>query len=133
MRVYVMLYNAGTANEGIHTIQTKNGHTVLMFESEDDALRFALMLEAQDFPVPTVDPIDAEEIKAFCMSAGYEWRMIAAGDLQLPPESNVEQTDWDSVGHDASVALTDPADAEAITELSENELDHIRRQLEKLL
>jgi hypothetical protein len=29
-----------------------------MFEAEDDATRFALMLEAQDFPEATVEAMD---------------------------------------------------------------------------
>ncbi len=49
MRVFVLIFNAGTDNEGIHTIRVGDRNKILMFESEDDALRFALMLEAQDF------------------------------------------------------------------------------------
>ena len=49
MRVFVLLFNARTENEGIHTIQQGDLQKVLAFESEDDATRFALMLEAQDF------------------------------------------------------------------------------------
>ncbi len=129
MPVYVLLYNAGTDNEGIHTIQTPNGHTVLIFEAEDDATRFALMLEAQDFPVPSICLIDAAEVRAFCAEAGYDVRLIEAGDLQLPPEANVEQTDWDA----ESMTDIPRAEAEVEGELSANELNHIRRQLEKLL
>ena len=61
MRVFVLLFNAGTENEGIHTIRIGDRNKVLMFESEDDANRFALMLEAQDFPPPSVEEIDSEE------------------------------------------------------------------------
>ena len=52
MRVFVLLFNARTENEGIHTIQLGDRNKVLMFESEDDATRFGVMLEAQDFPNP---------------------------------------------------------------------------------
>ncbi|NES44991.1 MAG: DUF3110 domain-containing protein, partial [Moorea sp. SIO2C4] len=64
-QVYVLLFNARTENEGIHTIQIGDKQTVLMFEKEDDATRFALLLEAQDFPTPTVEAIDLEEIEEF--------------------------------------------------------------------
>jgi hypothetical protein len=66
MRVFVLLFNARTENEGIHTIQLGDRHKVLMFESEDDATRFGVMLEAQDFPEPAVEAIDDREIKEFC-------------------------------------------------------------------
>ncbi len=69
MRVFVLLFNARTENEGIHTIRVGDRNKLLMFESEDDAIRFALMLEAQDFPTATVEPMDSEELEEFCASA----------------------------------------------------------------
>jgi Protein of unknown function (DUF3110) len=118
-RVFVLLFNARTENEGIHTIRIGDRNKVLMFESEDDATRVGLMLEAQDFPTPTVEPIDPEEIKEFCHSADYDWELIPEGALFIPPETNMEQTDWQ-------------ADATA-SAMPESELDRIRRQLEGLL
>ena len=35
--VYVLLYNVGTDNEGIHTISKDDKHTILIFESSADA------------------------------------------------------------------------------------------------
>jgi hypothetical protein len=129
MRVFVLLFNARTENEGIHTIQTGDRNKVLMFEAEDDAARFALMLEAQDFPAPTVEAMDAEEIKDFCDSAGYDWEIVPEGALALPPEINVEQTDWqvDEVDEDK------PPVEKSDSEMSDSELENIRRRLEGLL
>ncbi|MEO1297556.1 MAG: DUF3110 domain-containing protein, partial [Cyanobacteria bacterium J06636_16] len=42
MQVYVLLFNAGTDNEGIHSLQANGRNTVLIFEDEDDATRFGL-------------------------------------------------------------------------------------------
>ena len=42
MRVFVLLFNPGTENEGIHTLTVGDRNIVLMFESEDDATRYAL-------------------------------------------------------------------------------------------
>lgn len=120
MRVFILLFNARTENEGIHTIRVGDRNRVLMFESEDDAMRFALMLEAQDFPPATVEAMDAEEIKEFCESADYDWELVPDGGLAIPPESNVEETDWQ-------------IDAEKPAELSDTDLDDIRRKLEGLL
>lgn len=122
MRVFVLLFNARTENEGIHTIQVENRNKVLMFESEDDATRFALMLEAQDFPPATVEAVDAEEIKEFCETANYDWEVVPEGSLALPPENNLSETDWQE----------DKQQQES-TELSDSELESIRRKLEGLL
>ncbi|GGA32730.1 DUF3110 domain-containing protein [Okeania sp. KiyG1] len=123
MPVFVLLFNARTENEGIHTIQIGDRNKVLMFESEDDATRFGVLLEAQDFPSPTVEEFDQEEIMEFCRGVNYEWEVIPAGSLEIPPENNVENTDWQ-------------LDADQMSEKAENsefDLDRIRRQLEGLL
>lgn len=125
MRVFVLLFNAGTENEGIHTIQEGEVNKILMFESEEDALRFALLLEAQDFPTATVEVMDVEEIKEFCENTGYDWELVPEGALAIPPESNVEQTDWQE-----DKQKTNEPSAE---EFSDLELDRIRRKLEGLL
>lgn len=128
MRIYVLLYNSGTANEGIHTIQIGDRDCVLMFESEDDATRYALLLEAQDFPTPSVESIEQDEVEAFCEAAGYEWKFINEGMLEIPPERNVEQTDWSEYG------VYSPKENESSSaEMSAFELERIRRQLEGLL
>ncbi len=133
MRVYVLLFNVGTENEGIHTIKVphpnprKVRNKVLIFEQEDDATRFALQLEAQDFPSPTVEAIDEDEIKAFCRDADLDWEWIGEGKLAIPPETNVDSLDWSP---DGSTPSPEP---ESASEMSAAELDRIRRQLEGLL
>ncbi|MEN9219153.1 MAG: DUF3110 domain-containing protein [Gloeomargarita sp. DG_2_bins_126] len=118
MTVYVLIYNPGTGNEGIHSLKLQGKDTILMFEDEDDALRFANFLEAQDFPVPTVQAIDPEEIRLFCQSNGFDYQFIPVGTLVMPPEQNVAQTDWQP---------------EAPQQPAGDGLDEIRRRLERLL
>lgn len=127
MRVFVLLYNAGTENEGIHTIQIGDRNLILMFESEDDATRYSLLLEAQDFLTPTVEAVDSEEIEEFCNDADYDSKLIPEGfvpqdDMErlflAPPERNREQTEWQE---------------NAAPEPEMSDLDKIRRQLEGLL
>ncbi len=125
MRVFVLLFNARTENEGIHTIQVGDRNKLLMFESEDDATRFALMLEAQDFPPATVEAMDSDEVEEFCESAGYDWEIVPDGALAVPPESNVEDTDWQEEGKNPPPASDG--------EIPDAELDRIRRQFEGLL
>ncbi|UKO98774.1 DUF3110 domain-containing protein [Nostoc sp. UHCC 0870] len=138
MRVFVLIFNAHTENEGIHTVRVGDRNKILMFESQDDAIRFALMLEAQDFHTPTVEAMDAEEIKEFCESADYEWEIIPENsDLIIPPEINLEETDWQPDGQyddtsDDSLEFDDVPPAEE-TEFSATELEKIRRKLEGLL
>ncbi|CAA9235762.1 hypothetical protein AVDCRST_MAG92-1254 [uncultured Coleofasciculus sp.] len=119
-RVFILLFNARTDNPGIHTIRIGERNKVLMFESEDDATRFALMLEAQDFPEAAVEEMDSDEIEEFCQSADYDSEFIEEGMLAMPPETNVEELDWQP-------------EAKTPKEPEISELERIRRQLEGLL
>ena len=104
MDIFVLLVNSGTDNEGIHSIELKGRTIVLMFEDKDDAIRYCGLLEAQDFPLPTVEMLNEEEIKDFCIKLDYECKLVeknfvprTAEDRLLisPPQKNLEFEDWD--------------------------------------
>jgi Protein of unknown function (DUF3110) len=134
MRVYVLLFNVGTDNEGIHTLKLKQPEledgfledqyqdVVLAFEQEDDATRFGLLLEAQDFPEPAVEEIDQEELEEFCESSGLGLQYVSEGMLAVPPSANIETTDWQVDG-------PPPEEPEPMLP----NLEDIRRRLEGLL
>lgn len=71
--------------------------TIVAFESEDDALRYASQLEAagMDKHVPSVSAIDSVELLDFCSDAGYDARLEARNTGLLPPECSVGLTDWE--------------------------------------
>lgn len=134
MRVFVVLFNARTENEGIHSLKVGDRNIVLMFEDEDDATRFGGLLEAQDFPPCSVEGFEAEEIEEFCRGAGYEAKHVETGTLVMPPEQNLESTDWDpNIRPEEPVNLPESSTSESEQNMSQNELDRIRQQLEKLL
>lgn len=135
MRVYVLLFNAGTENEGIHSLrlhgedgQARN--VVLMFQDEDDATRFGVMLEAQEFPECTVTGIDEDEVREFCEGAGYECKPVTSEMLVMPPENNLseDEMDWNEEGREPTIDRDRPSE-----ESGSSELDSIRRRLENLL
>ena len=104
MKIFVLLYNSGTDKEGIHSIELKGRTIVLMFEDSDDATRYCGLLEAQDFPLPTVEMINIEEIKDFCIKLDYEFKLVeknfvpkTAEDRLLisPPQKNLDVENWE--------------------------------------
>jgi len=124
MKIFVLLYNPNTDNEGIHSIELKGRTIVLMFEEKDDAERYVGLLEAQDFPTPSVEMVDLEEIKDFCNRCDYETRVVTKGFvpktledrlLITPPQRNLEVNKWEDKKN------------------NENDLKVIRENLEKLL
>ena len=134
MLVHVLLYDAGQDSEGIHSLELSGNTVVLMFENSDDAERYAGLLEAQDFPVPSIEALDREEIEIFCRQAGYEARFVESGFvpktdeerlLLAPPSSNRDVSGWQEA--EAASPQT-PAASD-----SKDDLDSIRRRLEGLL
>ena len=126
MKVFVLLYNPNTDNEGIHSIELKGRTIVLMFEDKDDALRYVGLLDAQDFPVPSVELVDLQEIRDFCNKCDYETRIVEKNFvpktiedrlLITPPQKNLEIDGWDDKQRN----------------INNEDLDSIRKNLEKLL
>ena len=134
MPVHVLLFDAGTDQEGIHSLALTGRTVVLLFEDSDDAERYAGLLEAQDFPVPTVEPLDREEMELFCGEAGYEARFVPAGFLPqsaedrlliAPPERNMDVTNWQEQREQQEQQAGDTS--------PDPSLEAFRRQLEGLL
>jgi len=88
--VYVLLYNARTDNEGIHTISHQEKETILLFEASADATNFAQQLRKQNFPVPSVETMETETIISFCQEEGYDWRFVPEGTDETPPVESAE-------------------------------------------
>jgi hypothetical protein len=130
MRVYVILFNARTDNEGIHSVRAEGHDLIYMFADEDDATRYAMMLEAQDLPTPAVEPLDSQEIEEFCADSNYECVLIEQGMLVVPPENNMTDTDWQADGQHRKTAEAVGQDEEVSSDV---DYDRIRRQLEGLL
>jgi hypothetical protein len=145
MSVHVLLFDSGSDQEGIHSLELNGRTVVLLFEDRDDAERYAGLLEAQDFPIPTVELLDREEMELFCSQAGYESRFVPSGFLPesaedrlfiAPPERNMDVANWQDSddGSDAAPSANSggKTTAEPI-ESADPELEAFRRQLEGLL
>ncbi|BEV36212.1 DUF3110 domain-containing protein [Synechococcus sp. M16CYN] len=140
MRVHVLLFDAGTDSEGIHSLEIAGRTVVLLFENPEDAERYAGLLEAQDFPAPTVEKLNREDVELFCQNAGYEARLIKTGFVpstdeerlfMAPPESNRDTSQWKDIAPQSldQLSTIDPP----IESESNPELDALRQHLEDLL
>ena len=79
----------GQEREGAYAVNDPDGERALyLFEDEDDAERYAGLLEAEDYPVMTVVEIE-EKVE---ISAGYEYNyrygIIKPDDFVIPPREN---------------------------------------------
>ena len=133
----MLLFDSGSEVEGIHTLELNGRTVVLMFEEEDDALRYAGLLAAQDFPEATPEAISREEIELFCGQAGYDAQAVPSGFMPgtaeerlmlAPPEQNLDTNEWREQQDQPQ-----QAPAESAQPAVNPELEAFRRSLEGLL
>ena len=76
----------GKESEGAYSIADENGEQVLyIFEDEDDAIRFALLLEDQNYPEMHVIEVDGKVVIKTCELHDYRYSIITKNDIVIPP------------------------------------------------
>ena len=129
-RVWALLFNAGSGNEGIYSrrMPLANGEggmdIVVTFEDRDDAERYAEQLCATDFPSSTPAEVETEALLKFCSEGGHTLGLVRRGVLVTPPDKAVSEFEW-------SPGVSD--EASAPLEGSEEELESARGALEAML
>ena len=78
----------GNETEGAYSVPSDDGEQVLyLFEDEDDAIRYALLLEDQDYPEMHVIEIEDDVMVKTCEIHDYKYTIITKNDLVIPPET----------------------------------------------
>jgi len=75
-------------DDGAYAVQDQYGHKVLfLFEDEDDATRYALMLEDQEETEMEVVEVDDELAIKTCKMYNYKYAVITPDDIVIPPKN----------------------------------------------
>ena len=75
-------------DEGAYAVQDQHGHKVLfLFEEEDDAIRYAMMLEDQEDKEMIVMEVDDELALKTCKMHSYKYTVITPDDIVIPPKT----------------------------------------------
>ena len=76
----------GKEREGAYAVADKKGGQILyLFEEEDDADRYAMMLEDEGYPDMNVVEVDEDLMMKTCHMHGYEYAIITRNDIVIPP------------------------------------------------
>ena len=76
-------------DEGAYAVQDTDGDKVLfMFEDEDDATRYAMMLELEKTNYSEMDIIEVDDELAIktCKMHNYKYAVITPNDIVIPPK-----------------------------------------------
>jgi hypothetical protein len=75
--------------DGAFAVQDKYGEKVLfLFEEEDDAIRYALMVEDQEEKEMEVVEVDDELAIKTCKMYNYRYAVITPDDIVIPPKND---------------------------------------------
>ena len=77
--------------DGAYAVQDHQGDKVLfMFEEEDDATRYALMLVDNELYEKPMQVIEIDEDLAYktCMVYNYKYAVITPEDIVIPPKDD---------------------------------------------
>ncbi len=71
--------------KGAYAVVTESGDTVVqVFEDYDDAQRYLVLLEAEDFPPLVVNEVDEDYIVNMCERNNFKFVIISKDDIVIP-------------------------------------------------
>ena len=85
--MYILTIN-GKEDQGAYSVKNDEGeHILYLFESEDDAIRYAMMLEDNGSPDMHVIEVEDEVMIRTCEVHDYQYTVITPNDIVIPPSS----------------------------------------------
>ena len=77
----------GKENDGAYSVTDDDGNQILyLFEEEDDAVRYAMMLENSEYPEMHVLEVEDEVMIKTCQVHDYNYSVITSNDIVIPPK-----------------------------------------------
>jgi len=86
--MFILTIN-GKETEGAYSVTDDDGEQILyLFEEEDDAVRYAMMLEEDGCPEMHVIEIEDDVMIKTCEIHDYRYTIITSNDVVIPPEEH---------------------------------------------
>ena len=86
-----LLTIAGREQEGAYTVPNDDGDDILyLFQEEDDATRYALLLEEDGHPEMHIIEVEDRVMMKTCEMHGYQYILITPDDIVIPPNTDYD-------------------------------------------
>jgi len=86
--MFILTIN-GKEKEGAYSVTDDDGEQILyLFEEEDDAVRYAMMLEEEGSPEMHVIEIEDDVMIKTCEIHDYRYTIITPNDIVIPHEEH---------------------------------------------
>jgi len=84
--MFILTIN-GRETEGAYSVFDDEGDKILyLFQEEDDAVRYALLMEEDGYPEMHVIEIEDEVMIKTCETHDYRYTIITPDDIVIPPK-----------------------------------------------
>lgn len=125
--VWVIVFtNANDNSEGIYSLSIADENIVLAFQDKEEAQRYAMCLEQQEFPSPKITDLETKELSDFCTESDFRLGFVPKGSLISPPEeSAIDDLDKWRGDHSASDSKGDVGMTQEEIELMKKKLDSL--------
>ena len=81
----------GKEKEGAYSVTDDDGDQILyLFEEEDDAMRYAMMMEDDGSPEMHVIEVEDEIMIKTCEMHDHRYTIITTDDIVIPPDSEYD-------------------------------------------
>ena len=78
-------------DDGAYAVQNEYGEKILfLFEEEDDATRYALMLEDQEDHEMEIVEVDDDLAIKTCKIYNYKYAVVTPNDIVIPPKNDTK-------------------------------------------
>ena len=85
--MYILTVN-GKESDGAYSVEDDDGnHVLYLFQEEDDACRYAMMLEESEHPPIHVLEVEDQVMLKTCQMHNYNYTVITSADVVIPPET----------------------------------------------
>jgi len=75
--------------DGAYSVRDEDGEQILyLFEEEDDATRYAMMLEEEGSPEMHIIEIEDDMMVKTCEIHNYKYTVITPDDIVIPPNNS---------------------------------------------
>jgi Protein of unknown function (DUF3110) len=82
---------SGREKEGAYSVTDDDGEQIVyLFQEEDDAVRYAMMLEEDGYPEMHVIEIEDKVMIKTCELYDYKYTVITENDIVIPPETDYD-------------------------------------------
>ena len=82
---------AGREQEGAYSVVDDDGDDILyLFQEEDDATRYALLLEEDGHPEMHIIEVEDRVMMKTCEMHGYQYVLITPDDIVIPPNTDYD-------------------------------------------